>query len=272
VLDVTAQFRAGYDIFRFNISIQHQSQPILSSMPDSDPSPESKSDTPRVPANTATLHRYEWLGVLVVVAFCVAPDFRNSLLSWNLSTEISMSIAEIMIAIIYRSAKVSIVVCVVMVILKTRRESIGFLPPRWQDLSSAVVIWLAGSVAYYAAAVCLLPVNFQTSDVFVSVNPPSRWDDCLLLVIGSLANGFAEETVIRGYLLTRFERLLNSTFAAVFITTVLFAAYHLYQGIVPMVGVFVLGLVYAGAFCYLRRLWPLIIAHAIADFVGFMSL
>jgi membrane protease YdiL (CAAX protease family) len=73
---------------------------------------------------------------------------------------------------------------------------------------------------------------------------------------------------MRGYLIARFERLLRSTWLAVLITTVMFGSYHLYQGVGPAIVIAASGLVYAAAFCWFRRLWPLCVAHALADFIA----
>jgi membrane protease YdiL (CAAX protease family) len=99
---------------------------------------------------------------------------------------------------------------------------------------------------------------------------PTTVGDYGLLVLMSCANGFAEELVMRGYLLPRFERVLGSTWSAVGLTSLLFASYHIYQGLFGATQVLVFGLVYGAVFCWFRRLWPLAIAHAIADFVGIL--
>jgi len=40
------------------------------------------------------------------------------------------------------------------------------------------------------------------------------------------------------------------------------SGYHIYQGIVPVCIHFVAGVVYGWAFVILKRLWPLVLAHA----------
>jgi membrane protease YdiL (CAAX protease family) len=84
-----------------------------------------------------------------------------------------------------------------------------------------------------------------------------------LLVVAQGANGFAEELVMRAYLITRLERLLSTTWVAVVVTTVLFASYHIYLGFAGMIGAAAIGFVYAISFCWFRRLWPLCVAHAL---------
>ena len=77
---------------------------------------------------------------------------------------------------------------------------------------------------------------------------------------------------MRGYLLPRLERLLRSTAAAVVITSLLFASYHIYQGFAAVCGSAAFGLVYAVAFCMTRRIWPLCLAHTMTNWMIFMSM
>jgi membrane protease YdiL (CAAX protease family) len=94
---------------------------------------------------------------------------------------------------------------------------------------------------------------------------PKSPPEYVWLVVLSCANGFAEELVLRGYLLPRFEGLLKSTWRAAVVTSLTFASYHLHYG-VDTLTVLMGGLLYAAAFCWLRRLWPLAVAHALQDF------
>ena len=94
---------------------------------------------------------------------------------------------------------------------------------------------------------------------------PQRARDYVLLVLGCLAIGVQEELVLRGFLLPLLERLLKSSFKAVLVTSLVFASYHAYQQTLEMVMVLIVGLVLGAAFCLVRRIWPLILAHAAMD-------
>jgi membrane protease YdiL (CAAX protease family) len=75
---------------------------------------------------------------------------------------------------------------------------------------------------------------------------------------------------MRGYLIARLERLLRSTWLPVLISSVLFGSCHLYQGVQRAIAVFAVGLVYAVWFCFLRRLWPLCMAHAATNIIHYL--
>jgi membrane protease YdiL (CAAX protease family) len=77
--------------------------------------------------------------------------------------------------------------------------------------------------------------------------------------------GITEEVVVRGYAQTRLEQLRAPTALILLLPTSLWALLHLYEGVGPMVIILCLGLAYAVYFQLTRRLWPLVIAHAVFD-------
>jgi len=149
----------------------------------------------------------------------------------------------------------------------------GLSRPRWTDLLSGLGVFFAGKVVWILAEATLNRANAWGLLVEVRLLPipqPFGPVEVGLALAWCVANGFSEEVVMRAYLLTRLERLLGSTTWALIVTTILFAGYHAYQGGAGVVFAVVFGLVYGGIFCWSRRIWPLVIAHAIADF-EFMS-
>jgi len=77
-----------------------------------------------------------------------------------------------------------------------------------------------------------------------------------------ILSAFAEELVLRGYLIPRLERVLKSTGEAVLVGAILFGLGHGYQGVHGVVEVALFGLVYGSIFAVTRRIWPLAIGHA----------
>jgi membrane protease YdiL (CAAX protease family) len=72
---------------------------------------------------------------------------------------------------------------------------------------------------------------------------------------------------MRAYLIVRFEELFESTSIAVLLSTVLFVAYHGYQGTAGMISVALFGVIQAIVFCLFRRLAPISLAHSINNFI-----
>lgn len=97
------------------------------------------------------------------------------------------------------------------------------------------------------------------------------WWRVPVLVAAAFANGWAEEVIVIGYLLTRFDQLGIKPVKAVVWSSLLRGAYHLYQGFGAGIGNFVMGLVFGYAYRRWGRLWPLIIAHGVIDTVAFVG-
>lgn len=97
------------------------------------------------------------------------------------------------------------------------------------------------------------------------------WWRIPMLVAAAFANGWAEEVIVVGYLLRRFDQLGVSAVKGVIWSSLLRGAYHLYQGFGAGLGNLVMGLVFGYAYRRWGRLWPLIIAHGIIDTVAFVG-
>ena len=96
----------------------------------------------------------------------------------------------------------------------------------------------------------------------------SAW---VLIFALSIINAFLEELVFMGYAFHQFAARRGPLFALmcmVFLRMLL----HTYKGPLDMLGIAAFSFVYGLAYCYLRRLWPLILAHAGTDLIAFAAL
>ena len=94
--------------------------------------------------------------------------------------------------------------------------------------------------------------------------------EAFALLLFCTAIGFAEELIMRGLLLTRFEQLFHSKPLSVLLSAAIFGLVHWSAGIISIVGAFLTGIVFGIAFVWTRRLWPVAISHAIVDFIAFL--
>lgn len=88
---------------------------------------------------------------------------------------------------------------------------------------------------------------------------------------------FMEEMVFRGWLMARLAELGRYStwawFAAAVVSSMLFGAVHLYQGVSGVLATGLTGAVFAAVyFATGRNLWAAIIAHGTLDTVGFMMI
>lgn len=237
-----------------------------------------------------------WLETAIVLLVAVFPDLfasfwavywaSQSFDSYASSTDYAShdGIARVLpdLDVIGRSVRVSAVVLYLIWRSRERWAEFGFDRPRWvvDPLAGGLLYVLSYYlyyVGYYTCDWCWSFFNpwtgVETADTLGQTLPglfptPRGIFTHLLLLTASCANGFAEELVMRAYLIPRFERLLDSTWLSLLATTVLFAAYHAYQGYIGVLNAAIVGLLYGTAFCLFRRLWPLVVAHALADYVG----
>jgi len=147
---------------------------------------------------------------------------------------------------------------------------IGLGRLRWRPdvlggMGLAALIGVPGLLFYLAARTLGLNTQVEPSALHNS------WWRIPVLVLAAFTNGFAEEVVVVGYLITRLRQLGLTQSAAVWTSGVLRGAYHLYQGFGAGLGNVVMGLVFGYAWCRTGRLWPLVIAHGIIDSVAFVG-
>lgn len=107
-------------------------------------------------------------------------------------------------------------------------------------------------------------------EVVPSTLTDTWWRIPVLLAV-AFANGWAEEIIVVGFLMTRLRQLDFSPTRTLVLASLLRGAYHLYQGFGAGLGNIVMGLVFGYVWQRTGRLWPLIIAHGIIDAVAFVG-
>lgn len=131
------------------------------------------------------------------------------------------------------------------------------------DLVAYHTFWmLAGALFGWTAATA----DAVFDEIFVR---PKGAADHVVLLFGCLAIGAYEEMTMRGFLIPRLEALLGSSGKAVLVSTIIFTSYHIYQHPLGVVTVFITGVIFGAAFCLMRRVWPLIVAHAAIDAISY---
>lgn len=130
---------------------------------------------------------------------------------------------------------------------------------------------LAALIGVPGLALYVLARALGVSAEVVPTELSDTWWRIPVLVLSAFANGWAEEVIVVGYLLTRFEQLGINPVKAVIWSSLLRGAYHLYQGFGAGLGNLAMGLVFGYAYRRWGRLWPLIIAHGVVNTVAFVG-
>ncbi len=140
---------------------------------------------------------------------------------------------------------------------------------RFGDLGRAAL--LAASIGIPGIAFYVLAYRLGLNVQVQAATLDDHWWTLPVLVLAALENGFLEEVLVVGYLLTRLRTLRVEPWMALLISAVLRGSYHLYQGPGQALGNVLMGLVFGYVWLRWRRLWPLVIAHTLMDVTAFVG-
>jgi membrane protease YdiL (CAAX protease family) len=141
---------------------------------------------------------------------------------------------------------------------------------RWRPdllggLGLAALIGIPGLGLYVAGRALGIGVAVVPSEL------GDTWWRIPVLIAVAFANGWAEEIIVVAFLLTRLRQLGINPVTALVASSLLRAAYHLYQGFGAGLGNLAMGLVFGFVWLRWGRLWPLIVAHGLIDAVAFVG-
>ena len=91
------------------------------------------------------------------------------------------------------------------------------------------------------------------------------------VAVTSLVNAIFEEVFVCAYVITALKEKRGLALA-VNVSVALRVAYHLYQGALGALTIAPIGLLFAYWYVRSGRLWPVIVAHALLDFIGLLQL
>lgn len=89
----------------------------------------------------------------------------------------------------------------------------------------------------------------------------------VMALLVAVINPIFKELIVVGYVVRRLEGIRGPGFA-ILASALLRTLYHLEQGALAVMTVFVLGLVFAWIFWRWRTLWPLVLAHGLTDYLS----
>jgi uncharacterized protein len=233
--------------------------------------------------NTFSLRRADF-GLVEAVAATVA---RDNISIWAKAWAVAAGVTLPTLPLFGTNYLLFATVLVVLLWVKLRGEtweSFGLIVPaswmRTVGLGLLLFLFIIVYSAMLAPAINKAVAEFTASspnragEFFASMkgNLPLL---LLLLPLTWLFAAFGEEVFYRGYLMTRFAQFMGESrtaWAIALLTqAVLFGAAHSYQGPVGMVGTGIMGLILGAATLLWRRnLWPAMIAHGLADTLGFI--
>ncbi len=141
---------------------------------------------------------------------------------------------------------------------------------------SAVETLVGFGLAFFAELACYVPLiayalaSPASIQAMSAAQPTPGGFGLATVVILSIVNPVFEETFVCGYVVTVLkERSTVST--AVTISVAIRLLYHLYQGPLAFFGILPFGVVLAWWYARSGRLWPVVVAHGIGDFIALVG-
>lgn len=133
-----------------------------------------------------------------------------------------------------------------------------------------------------AAVTWCLDLAFSAAlrEIFDSLRPsidllnsykPSNRPDLVAVYILSIVNPVFEEVFVCGYVIPALSQRFGAT-TAVNVSAIIRGTYHLYQGVAMAPLHFSYGLIQAYVFVRFGKLWPLVVSHALLDFMALLYL
>ena len=220
---------------------------------------------------------YVWDHVVAAVICILAPVL--ALTSRRISTE-ELTLESGDKIHLYHSNSLLLVVFS-LVVLTTWRipgrpiTGIGLDWPSWHPL---ILLLLLGVFVLYSLDIFFQYGNQrrrertmasrQKSFAFV----PTDWRELSHFLVLALAAGIGEEIIFRGYLIHYLVYWTGGEFNGVVLASVasstLFAFLHGYQGVIPMLKIFVLSLLFSAIFVLSRSLLIVILVHVLIDVIS----
>jgi uncharacterized protein len=145
---------------------------------------------------------------------------------------------------------------------------------RWPNLiyASADILLAAGTAALLRFSNPILYYFLGRWASNTGFLLPKTLSESIARIAVSLAAGFCEETVYRGYLQRQFWSLTRSLPLALVLQAIIFGCGHIYQGWRPALVTAIYGLIFGLVAVWRRSIIPGAIAHAVADVLGGLRL
>jgi membrane protease YdiL (CAAX protease family) len=214
--------------------------------------------------------RRRWFELFLVVFVSCGTPFLNSLYVFLKGAGPILQYPHFRwtLGIIHESASL-LLLAYVMSRRDLRLANLGF---RWsvRDFFLGFPIALAAYVTY---AIAFRLVLFIHHTVFAS--PPVLWNARIFFGHPSFAfvpyillSPFFEELIVRAFVMTELIELTGSSALAVAASVLIQSSYHLYYGWIGTISVAFMFLTFSLAYWKVRRVLPVISAHALIDIYG----
>lgn len=220
-----------------------------------------------------------YMDIFIVVLVAIVPDLYRAICVFlfpELLVEYSFYLSWSQVAL--RALTVTPVALYIMWLRKDSFYDFGFkravMP---QDFFHGIVLFLVtfGAIIFTSIALSfLLPqeiIKLGVIEDYQFYTKPSSTAQILFFIVAILLNSISEEIIARGFLISKLLQINNNAPKAVVYSSLLFASYHIYQGLISCISIFVFGCIYGFFYVKHRKLFPLIVAHTLQNLIVIAS-
>lgn len=123
-----------------------------------------------------------------------------------------------------------------------------------------------GTLGVYAAGRAL-----GVTTALSAANLGDYWWSVPVLLLSAVRHAVLEEVLMLGFLFTYAKKLHLGLWTTIIGSALIRGSYHLYQGVGPMIGNMLMGVVFGWVYHKYGRVMPLVIAHFLLDAIGFVG-
>ncbi|MFJ2618934.1 CPBP family intramembrane glutamic endopeptidase [Glutamicibacter sp. NPDC087344] len=123
-----------------------------------------------------------------------------------------------------------------------------------------------GTLGVYAAGRAL-----GITTALSTANLGDYWWSIPVLMLSAARHAVLEEVIMLGFLFTYAGKLKVGLWTTILASALIRGSYHLYQGIGPMIGNVIMGVIFGWFYHRYGRVMPLVIAHFLLDAIGFVG-
>ena len=220
-------------------------------------------------SETGPLGAVEWvfLGFLLVIwpgiSWLWFPSGEAALVALSARSRISVYLQSIAI-----TASVFLLLAIILQFRRHKFTALGYC--RFTVVNAAFGFLLAAVVAVVLwVSAAIMPSLRPGPGDFARLLFPRTFAERLLWLGLSLTAAIGEETLFRGFLLTRCRQVCGHWVPAVVVSSCGFGLAHLYQGVAGVLLTGLCGILFSLMFIKRRSLWPCFVGHFLQDASAF---
>lgn len=147
-------------------------------------------------------------------------------------------------------------------------NSIG-LKPSIKDTFIGFIIYIFIVILYVVLVMIVITIFAPLRNVFENTQLVDPNINIFLIIFVSVINPAFEEIFVCAYVIEKIKKHKGLALG-IMVSVLIRTLYHLYQGLAGIFLIVPMGIIFALWYGKTKRLWPLIVAHVVMDFVGLL--